>query len=395
MSASSNSPAETAARCAHFGTCGGCSSQNLPYEEQLKAKLARVGALIGAFVTPSEIIPSPDIWFYRNKMEFSFADVYPPREGAPPLTLGLKPKGKWFEVIDLQHCFLLSQETAALLAAVRRWAIENKVPPYINKRNTGALRHLVVREAKNTGERMVLLVTAPHQIPTESFVEAVRRAYPASTVLWGVNGKVSDTAISDKIGPLYGPGHITEELRFPGQTVKYRISPQAFFQTNTLGTQRLYGVLRDWIKELAPRAALDLYCGGGGIGLSLSGVVEKVYGVELNAAAVADAKANAALNGIANADFFAGTVESLLPSMLALGADAAVIDPPRAGMHPSALPALLQGGPKDLIYVSCNPEALARDLGKLSEKYQAKRAVVVDLFPHTDHVETVVQLARR
>ena len=288
MSASLSSPVK--ARCSYFGHCGGCAHQDKSYDEQLRLKRARVADLIAPFVAISEILPSPDVWYYRNKMEFSFGDVYPPQEGAPPLKLGLKPKGRWFEIIDLQECFLLSPETPALLAAVRRWAIENKVPPYINKRNTGLLRHLVVREAKNTGQRLVMLVTAPGAIPTESFVKAVESAYPATTVIWGVNGKVSDTAVSEKLGALYGPGYIGETLRFPDQEIHFRISPQAFFQTNTRGAERLYTLLRTWVQELAPQAALDLYCGGGGIALSLSGVVPKIYGVELNASAVADAK---------------------------------------------------------------------------------------------------------
>jgi 23S rRNA (uracil1939-C5)-methyltransferase len=250
----------------------------------------------------------------------------------------------------------------------------------------------VVREGKNTGERLVLLVTSPAQIPTESFVAAVRSAYPATTVLWGVNGKVSDTAITDKTGTLYGPGYIGEMLRVDGRDLHYRISPQAFFQTNTKGAERLYGLIADWIGR--PKAALDLFCGGGGIALSLAGSCGKVYGAELNASAVADAKANAALNGIANVDFYSGEVQTLLPSMLALGCEVAVVDPPRAGLHPSALPPLLEKGPARLIYVSCNPEALARDLGKLMPAYRVVRCELVDLFPQTEHVETLVELAR-
>ncbi len=383
------------ARCRHFGTCGGCQLQHLSYEAQLAQKKQRVQALLKPLgVEVASIHPSPEVWYYRNKMEYSFGDVYPPgSEGAKTLKLGLKPRGKWFEILDLQECFLLSPETPALLAAVRTWALGNNVPPYNNKKHVGALRNLVLREAKNTGERLVTLVTAPYDLPTESFVEAVRAVYPATSVVWGVNGKVSDTAISDKLGALYGPGHVVEELRFGERRIKYRISPQAFFQTNTHGAEVLYGVIRRYVKELAPQAALDLYCGGGGIALSLADVCGKVYGVELNAAAIEDAKANAALNGIDNAQFYAGEVQALLPSMLALGATCAVVDPPRAGLHPAAVTALLEKGPPDLIYVSCNPEALVRDLAKLGPRYKAMGAEVVDLFPHTEHVETVVRLS--
>jgi 23S rRNA (uracil-5-)-methyltransferase RumA len=382
-------------RCRHFGSCGGCSHQDKSYDAQLALKRARVEALLAPLsIRVDEVLGSPEIWYYRNKMEFSFGDVYPPVPGGPVLKLGLKPKGRWYEILDLQECFLLSPETPALLRAVRAWAAEHQLLPYNSKRHTGLLRHLVVREAKNTGERMVLLVTSPGQIPTDSFVAAVRSAYPATTVMWGVNGKVSDTAISDQLGPLFGPGFIVETLKFGRDEIRYRVSPQAFFQTNTKGAERLYGLLRSWTTELAPQAALDLYCGGGGIALSLSGVVKKVYGAELNASAIADAKANAALNGITNAEFFSGSVETLLPSLLPLAPELAVVDPPRAGLHPSAVGPLLESGPKALLYVSCNAEALARDLAKLAPRYQVKRVAVVDLFPHTEHVETVVQLAR-
>jgi 23S rRNA (uracil1939-C5)-methyltransferase len=403
MSASSNSRPEprsgeeAAPRCRHFGTCGGCQLQHFDYDGQLRLKRERVQSLLAPLgVSVAAVHGSPEIWFYRNKMEYSFGDVYPPVEGGPVLKLGLKPRGKWYEILDLQECFLLSPETPALLKAVREWAARHNLLPYNSHRKTGFLRHLVLREAKNTGERMVVLVSSPGELPRESLVAAVRSCYPATSVVWGVNGKVSDTAIADKLGALHGPGHVVEALNFEdGQTIRYRISPQAFFQTNTKGAERLYNLLRRWVKDRAPKAALDLYCGGGGIALSLAGVVDKVYGAELNPAAVADAKANAELNSLTNAEFFSGSVETLLPSMLPLAPELAVVDPPRAGLHPGAIQPLLDGGPKTLLYVSCNPEALARDLAKLQPAYETRRCEAVDLFPHTEHVETVVELSRR
>src|SRR5262249_39678796 len=158
--------------------------------------------------------------------------------GEKTLKLGLKPRGKWYEILDLQECFLLSPETPALLSAVRAWAAEHNLLPYNSRRKTGFLRHLVLREAKNTAERLVTLVTAPGELARESLVASIRQVYPATSVVWGVNGKVSDTAIADKLGPLFGPGYVTETLNFEGgQTVRYRISPQAFFQTNTKGAE--------------------------------------------------------------------------------------------------------------------------------------------------------------
>jgi len=398
MSAISSSPTDaTSVRCSHFGTCGGCSLQDKPYDAQLSLKKDKVlSALAGVEGLPAaSLIGAPDIWNYRNKMEFSFGDVYPPVAGKW-LKLGMKPKGRWYEILDLQECHLPSPEAAKLLASVRAWAEREKVPPYNSHKKVGVLRHLVIREAKNRPERMVLLVTTDGAIPKASFIEAVHAVYPATTILLGSNAKESDTAISDSMETLMGQGFITETLYFPDGAVDYRISPQSFFQTNTKGTEALYGLLRSWTRELpGTGTVLDLYCGGGGIALSLAGAARKVVGVELNPSAVADAKANAERNGFKNCEFYCAAVELLLPSLLDLRPEAVVVDPPRAGLHAKASATLLEMAPPLIFYVSCNPESLGRDLELLKGKYAVERLVVVDLFPHTDHVETVVRLARR
>lgn len=399
MSASSSSRSSgvggraAAARCTHFGECGGCSIQDLSYPEQLAQKRSRVETLLAPLgLTVSAVHPSPEPWYYRNKMEFSFGDVYPPVEGGPALKLGQKARGRWFHVLDLQECYLLSPETPALLAAVRAWAAAEGRLPYNAKRHAGFLRHLVVREAKNTGERLVCLVTSPGEAPGEPFVRAVMGAYPATTIVWGENGKVSDTAVPDSSRVLLGQGSIVEALRLGGMERRFRISPLSFFQTNTRGAETLYGVVRRWLSSEPPKKVLDLYCGAGAIGLCLSDLCEQLIGAELNPSAVADARANAALNGVANASFYEGRVETLLPSLLAMDPDAVVVDPPRAGLHSKAVEALLSLGCDRLVYVSCNPESLARDLKLLEPGYSAEAVEVVDLFPHTEHVETAVLL---
>lgn len=370
--------------------------QDLPYQAQLAHKKEAVqAALKGLEGLPElSILPAPAVWHYRNKMEFSFGDVYPPVEGLW-LKLGMKPKGRWYEILDLQECHLPSPEAAPLLAAVRSWAEREKVPPYNSHKKEGQLRHLVIREAKNRAERMVTLVTTTGDVPRRSFAEAVLSVYPATTILLGGNTKLSDTAISDRLEVLTGPGHVTETLRFPDGSVDYRISPHSFFQTNSLGTQVLYGLLRDWAREVRAETMLDLYCGGGGIALSLAGAVGKIVGVESNKSAVADAKANAELNGLENCDFYGGTVEFLLPSLLDMRPAAVVVDPPRAGLHAKALATLLEMAPPVVFYVSCNPESLARDLRGLGGRYGVERLVCVDLFPHTGHIETVAWMTRR
>ena len=397
MSATSSSTPEAAvARCRHFGTCGGCSLQDRAYEAQLAYKKEKVAAALNGVpdLPPLSIVGAPDIWNYRNKMEFSFGDIYPPVAGQW-LKLGMKPKGRWYHILDLQECFLPSPEAAPLLAAVRVWAEREKVPPYNSHKKEGELRHLVIREAKNRAERMVVLVTSTGEVPRDSFVQAVKSVYPATTIMIGRNAKVSDTAISDSFETLTGSGSITESLNFDDGSVDYRISPLSFFQTNTKGTELLYGLLRTWTRELKAKLILDLYCGGGGIALSLAGAAGRVIGVESNPAAVADAKANAELNRLANCEFYGSTVEFILPSLLDMKPQAAVVDPPRAGLHASAAKALVDMAPPVLFYVSCNPEALARDLMALGPRYTVDRLVCVDLFPHTEHVETVAWLTRK
>lgn len=397
MSAISSSTTDaTAARCRHFGTCGGCSLQDRSYEDQLSYKKEKVAAALKGMpgLPALSIVGAPQAWNYRNKMEFSFGDVFPPVAGQW-LKLGMKPKGRWYHILDLQECHLPSPEAAPLLAAVRAWAEAEKVPPYNSHKKEGELRHLVIREAKNTKERMVVLVTSTGNVPKESFVQAVLSVYPATTILVGRNAKISDTAVSDSFDVLTGPGHVTESLNFDDASVSYRISPLSFFQTNTKGTEVLYGILRSWTRELKAKLMLDLYCGGGGIALSLAGAAGRVIGVESNPAAVADAKANAALNHLANCEFYGSTVEFILPSLLDMKPEAAVVDPPRAGLHASAAKALVDMAPPILFYVSCNPEALARDLMALGARYSVDRLSCVDLFPHTDHVETVAWLTRK
>lgn len=394
MSASSSS-LTSAAFCRHFGECGGCSLQHLPYEEQLASKKARVQELLSPLgVEISAAHASPEKRFYRNKMEFSFGDVYPPVEGGPTLKLGQKMKGRWWHVLDLSECYLLSPEAPKLLASVRAWAEKEKLAPFNAKRHTGFLRHLVVREGKNTGERLVDLVTAPGELPKESFLAAVEESYPATTVLWGVNGKASDTAVSDTLTVLKGSGEIQEELNVGGLRRRFRISPHSFFQTNTHGAELLYGLIHSWLAPEKPARLLDLYCGAGSIGLCLAGSAVEIRGAELNPSAVEDAKKNAALNDAPNVSFYQGDVATLLPSLLAMAPDAIVVDPPRAGLHSTAVELLLEVRPRTLVYVSCNPEALARDLSLLKEGYAVERAEVVDLFPHTDHVETAVLLKK-
>jgi len=403
MSASSNSQADEGAgenavepRCGHFGQCGGCRLQDVGYEGQLRKKAGVLQELLSKieWLDPVVMHPSPDIWFYRNKMEFSFQDIFPvpEGEGADYLLLGQKVRNRWDKVMNLDECFLMSEEVPALLKSVHAWALREKLEPYNLHKRRGFLRHLVVREAKNTGERLVNLVTTEGKIPEESFIKAVTTAYPATTVLHGIHGGKADVAVAEETRTLQGPGFITEE--FLGK--RFKVSPYSFAQTNTHGAEFLYQMLRDWIGDSKPATMLDLCCGTGGITLCVADLCGHVMGVELIEAAVADAQKNAEANGITNVTFMPAKAEDLLPGLVAqkLEVDAAIVDPPRCGLHPKATAALKELGPGTIYYVSCNPKALIEDIKRLSELYDLRRIEGVDLFPHTDHMECLALLQR-
>lgn len=347
---------------------------------------ARVGWQVKVLVHPS-----PEHWYYRNKMEFAFQDVFPaPAEGEDPILLGLKRRNRWDKVMNLRECFLLSPEVIPLLDAVHAWASKEGLEPYNIHKQVGFLRHLVVREGRNTGERMVNLLTGEGALPAESFVRAVRGAYPAATILHGVNTGKGDVASSSAVELLFGPGHIHEQAL--GKT--FRISPYSFFQTNTHGAEFLYRLLREWIEPLKPGNVLDLYCGGGGISLSIAEQCGRVMGIEVIEAAVEDARHNAGVNKVENVDFVAAKAEDVLPGLAAqkIEVDGIVIDPPRSGIHPKVRAAIKEMAPPWIVYVSCNPKAMIEDIRNLTDIYDIHKIEGIDLFPHTDHLESVALL---
>lgn len=383
--------APLSARCRHFGTCGGCASQGVPYENELQAKIESLQNSFKSITGgPSRIHPSPDIWFYRNKMEFSFG-----LDANSSLALGLKGKGKWYQVLNLEECFLLSPEVPALLKSVRDWAVQNKVSVHDARSHLGLLRHLVVREAKNGKDRLVLLVTAPGIIDEESFIRAVLNVYPATGILWGINDKISDTAIPDSQKVIYGSGWINEVSRVDGRELQFRVSPQSFFQSNTRGAEILHSYLRQKIRDISPKLILDLYCGLGAITLSVADLCQKAIGLECVDSAVLDAVFNAGVNRISNVSFYSGLTEILLPALLAMRPDLLIIDPPRSGIHPRALDILSAAQVPAVLYVSCNPKTFARDLEAFLPRYDVRSFEAFDFFPHTPHVETACLLMRR
>lgn len=378
--------------CPHFGACGGCASQDVPYDRQLELKGDLVRETVAPF-SPGEVrpcLPSPDLWFYRNKMEFAFGGL---KDG--PVLLGLRQKGRFDRIVDLEECRLLSPDAGRLLAAVRRWAVEENLPTYHLKSHKGFLRYLAVREGKNTGERMIHLVTASGEAPKESFLNALDAAgIRADTVVWGVNPGLSDVAHGTSQQIWRGEGAITETL----EGKPFIVTPSGFFQTNTRATETLYGVVRDFMGEA--KTLLDLYCGAGAIGLFCADRVRRLIGVELHGPSVECARENARRQGAAHADFIPSDAAvivrdprfretwSCLDTVM-------VLDPPRPGLAPDVRRLLLESPPARWVYVSCNPKTLAADLAVLAPAFRVDAVQPVDLFPHTPHVETVLSLSRR
>jgi 23S rRNA (uracil1939-C5)-methyltransferase len=410
--------------CPHWGVCGGCAVRPTaegkaappPYEIQLREKEALVRGLLAPFDIAEwrPIVPSPTIWYYRNKMEFAFAPERipppPPRKKPgeprvpaselPPVEgvlLGLRQAGHFDRIVDLQRCLLISPEGETLLARVRDWAKRHGITGHDRRIHRGDLRYLVVREGKQTGERMIFLIGHTTLLPKWETARADFEASVkdlATTALIGFTDVRSDVARAPEMQVLWGPGTIQERLG----PVTYRLSPFSFFQTNTLATERLYGLLADWARTQTG-ALIDLYCGSGGITLSLAKVFDRVVGIDTNREAITDATFNAAQNGIQNAEFVCEDalefLKKLPASKLSIQISSMIVDPPRPGLMPKALQSLLDLNPARLAYVSCNPESLARDLTVLAPLYRIQSAQPVDLFPHTAHVETVVFLEHR
>jgi len=409
-----DSPQAIAPRCIHFGTCGGCLWQNLPYDEQLKVKremvwecLAHIGGLPHDVVLPT--LPSPQIYYYRNKMEFSFAprrwlsheeidrnQLEKPRNFA----LGLHVRRFYDRVLDIEECHLQSPLSVTILKRVRQFALASGLPPYSTLDHKGFWRFLVVRDSKHSGHVLVELITAPNRSaasPIEQLASMLLAEIPEiTTLVHGVSAKKAQIASADTQKIIQGPGYIEEKLG----DFKFRISSGAFFQTNSQGGKVLLDQVLAGCALSGPEVVWDLYCGTGTMAIGVASGARKVIGFELNEQAVADARINASLNGIDNCEFVLGDLRSLLHSPSSLihqhGApDVVVTDPPRAGMHPSVVTQLAALAPPKIVSVSCNPATLARDLKLLVEKYRLLHVQPVDMFPHTPHIETVAVLERR
>lgn len=389
------SPLENAETvCPHFGSCGGCTYQTIPYEEQLKIKERQVKDLLDSVCRDYEfegIKPSPVSEGYRNKMEFSFGDEC--KDG--PLALGMHKRGSFYDVVTTTDCRIVNSDFCDILKAVKGYFEELGTGFYKKMQHTGYLRHLLVRRAVKTGEILVALVTTTQSEvdlePLTGILLDLKLNGKIVGILHILNDSLADVVKSDRTEILFGQDYFYEELL----GLKFKISPFSFFQTNSLGAEVLYETTRGYVGETKDKVVFDLYSGTGTIAQILAPVAKKVVGVEIVEEAVDAAKKNAELNGLNNCEFIAGDVLKVVDE-LEDKPDLIVLDPPRDGIHPKALRKIIDFGVERIVYVSCKPTSLVRDLVVLQERgYQVERVCCVDMFPSTANCEVCVELCRK
>ena len=399
------SGSEVDSPCVHFGMCGGCSYQQLPYEEQLRLKEGQVKKIIDeVYIARDEkpdeeyifdgIKASPVQYEYRNKMEFSFGDAY--KDG--PLSLGMHKRGSYYDIVNVSECVIVDEDYRLILECVLEYFTNKEASYYHRMRHQGFLRHLVVRKAKRTGEILIAIITSTqNEVDVDELKDIIldmEKTKKINGKIAGIlhvkNDSLADVVSSDEMDILYGKDYFYEEIL----GLRFKISLFSFFQTNSLGAEVLYETARDYIGKLDNPIIYDLYSGTGTIAQMLSPIAKKVIGVEIVEDAVKAARVNTTLNGIENCEFIAGDVLKVLDD-IEEKPDFIVLDPPRDGIHPKALPKIIEYGVDRIIYISCKPTSLARDLEVfLQNGYKVDRVVCVDMFPGTVHVETVALLSK-
>ncbi len=426
------SPERTTPFCKHFGICGGCKWQMLPYEKQLLYKQQEVAQnlkRIGKVALP-EIMPIAGAQAtinYRNKLEFTFSTKryltreeidtvpLPAKHAKGPLkvegdlsesdldnnenylektgALGYHAPRIFDKIIDIETCYLMDDVNNTIRNTVRDFAVENNYSYYDIRQHTGWLRNILIR-LTTTGELMVNIVfNYEDETQTKKLLEHLLQQVPSiTTLLFTINKKWNDTIYDLTPQVYFGKGFVIEQL----EKFKFKIGPKSFFQTNTKQAEKLYNITRDFANLQGHEIVYDLYCGTGSIGIFLSEKAKKIIGVETIPEAIEDAAINASLNGIGHASFFAGDVIKICDNDFFAEhgkPDVIITDPPRAGMHDKLITKLLEIEAPKIVYVSCNTATQARDLGLLSEKYIVEKIQPVDMFPHTHHIECVVLLA--
>ena len=401
------SPNRLDAFCEHFGVCGGCRWQPLPYEMQLEAKrqqvydqLVRIGHLEVPEIRPT--LPSPQTQFYRNKLEFSASSMRWVLHGEDPdaipendrMGLGFHV-GKFFDkVLDIRKCWLQPEPSNAIRLFIKQFCIENGYEFYDIRNNEGYFRNMFVRTTEAGAVMLILCFAYEDSAKRIALLDAVAAEFPQITSLWYVINEKLNDSIGDQSPILYkGDEAIYEEM----EGLRFKIGPKSFYQTNSRQAYRLYSVARDFAALTGNEVVYDLYTGTGTIAQFVSRLASKVIGIEYVPEAIEDAKANAEANGITNCRFFAGDMKDVLNGKFIARhgkPDVIILDPPRAGIHPDVAKVILEAAPDQMVYVSCNPASQARDLAILCQDYEITAVQPVDMFPHTMHVENVCALKR-
>ncbi len=376
--------------CPAFSACGGCKYNDLPYERQLDEKQKRLEKLLGSFCAVSQVRGMDDPLHYRHKVHQVLT-----RSADGSISGGYYAAGS-HKVVTVPSCRLDDEECQAVIRTVCRLAKEFGLPVYNEVRKTGLLRHVMVRKSRAEGEMMVILVTAsPEMHGKNKFVQQLVAAHPnVTSVILNVNDRRTSMVLGAKNITLFGPGYLTDTLC----GLSFKLSPASFFQVNPVMTEPLYETAVDFAALTGTETVIDAYCGTGTIGLIAAGRAGQVIGAELSADAVRDARENAKANNIKNARFIRADAGRFMTELAARGerADAVFLDPPRSGCTPEFIRALLALSPERVVYVSCGPESLARDLGLLTKGGYAVRAIQpFELFPFTEHVETISCLYRQ
>ncbi|CAG0948384.1 MAG: 23S rRNA (uracil(1939)-C(5))-methyltransferase RlmD [Bacteroidetes bacterium] len=402
------SPLRTVPKCKHFGECGGCKWQHMNYNEQLRFKQQQVTETLTrlAKVPLPEILPivgSDNEYFYRNKLEFTFSnkrwitkkeaeDGHPINE---PNALGFHIPGRFDKILNIDECFLQADFSNQIRNFIREYALKNKLSFYDVRNHTGFLRNLIIRNTTQNEWMLVLVVAQANEKEITRLMNEIHIHFAEiNSLLYIVNTKRNDTIYDQEVITFKGPPYITEKIG----TLRYRISPKSFFQTNTFQAKKLYDIVLQFAELKGNENVYDLYTGTGTIANYIAHAASKVIGIEYIEDAITDATINAQLNQIENASFFAGDLKDVfLPDFIKNNGkpDVIITDPPRAGMHPDVVQQLITCGAEKIVYVSCNPASQARDIAMLDNTYKVTNVQPVDMFPHTHHVENVILLEKK
>jgi 23S rRNA (uracil1939-C5)-methyltransferase len=409
----SYSPNRVTPFCSHFGVCGGCQWQMLPYTDQLQYKyrqvvdnLQRIAKIALPEIQP--IVGADQTEGYRNKVEYTFAtekfipfDVFKAMKASGEIVksengvAGFHARGFFEKVVEIDTCYLQKEPTNALRKYVAQFCVDNNMPFYNIKQHNGWVRNMFVRNTTLDQWMVNVILGYEEKEMREKLLNGLLQTFPQiTTLLYTINEKRNDSLFDLSPQVFHGNGYITEQL----EDFKFKISPKSFFQTNTKQAEKLYQITRDYAELSGNEIVYDLYCGTGSIGIFCSKQAKKIVGVEVVADAIVDAKENAALNGLTDTAFFAGDVIDVCDDAFFAAhgkPDVVITDPPRAGMHEKLVRKLLEMEAPIIVYVSCNPATQARDLALLDEKYTVTKVQPVDMFPHTLHIENVVQLKRK